>query len=245
MSRGLGILQRRVCETLASVGSASSEENLALSFRELGQRLGEPDRSNLHRGVAGLLRRGLIEEDWSRGGRRFRLTFRGDLRTHVEAEKRRRAVPSGPRRATRRERERAALSAEERREPGAEAQEGTVWVSPEPRRFVRVRPPSETYKRILSLLWEYAKPWDGGLPVAVVKEIAGGDRSNTRRAIRALLQQGKLEETEDGKRIRLSRYAAYVFSCAPLPPTPDEPVDDAHAKAVLRRHRKKSGRASR
>ncbi len=245
MSRGLGSLQRCVCETLASVGSASSEENLALSFRELGQRIGEPDRSNLHRGVAGLLRRGLIEEDWSRGERRFRLTFWGDLRTHLEAEKRRRTVPSRPRRATRRERERAAVSDEEPREPGAEAQERTVWVSHEPRRPVRVRPPSEMYKRILSVLWEYAKPWNVGLPVAIVKEIAGGDRSNTRRVIRTLLQQGKLEESEDGKRIRLSRSAAYVYSYAPLPLTPDEPVDDEHAKAVLRRHRKKSGRALR
>ncbi|MDP9487109.1 MAG: hypothetical protein M3Q49_15210 [Actinomycetota bacterium] len=73
----------------------------------------------------------------------------------------------------------------------------------------------------------------------------GGDRSNTRRAIRTLLSRGRLEESEDGKRIRLSPSAARVFSFGLFPPMPGEPVDDAHAKAVLRRHRKRSGRTSR
>lgn len=242
MSRGLGSLQRRVCETLVG---ADGEENLALSLRELSGRLGEPDRSNLHRGIAGLLRRGIVEETWSRGERRFRLTFWGDLRMHFGAERRRRTRPTRPRRARRWEKERAA-SGEEMGGPEAEASEGgTRWVNREPRLPLRRRPPSEAYKRILSLLWEYAKPWDEGLPVAAVKEIVGGDRSNTRRAIRTLLSRGKLEESKDGKRIRLSPSAAYVFSFAPLPPMPDEPVNHEHAKAVLRRHRKKSRREAR
>ena len=80
--------------------------------------------------------------------------------------------------------------------------------------------------------------------MVVVKKIVGGGRSNTRRAIRTLHSRGKLEESEDGKRIRLSRSVAYAFSFG-LSPMPDEPVDEAHARAVLRRHRKKSGRVPR
>jgi DNA-binding IclR family transcriptional regulator len=240
MSRGLGILQRRVCETLLS-----ARDGYGPSLRELHRLLGEPNRSNLHRSIEGLLRLGLVEASLSGGERRFRLTFLGALQTQLEVENRDHAGPPRPRRATRWEKDLAAVSDEERSDPEVEAPEGTGWVSHEPRRPLRKRPPSEAYKRILSVLWEYAKPWDKGLPVAVVKEIVGGDRSNTRRAIKTLQQQGKLEESEDGKRIRLSPSAAYVFSFAPFPPMPDEPVDDKHARAVLRRHQKKSGRAPR
>lgn len=240
MSRGLGILQRRVCETLLN-----ARDGYGPSLRELHRWLGGPDRSNLHRGIEGLLRLGIVEDSLSGGERRFRLTFLGALQTQLEVENRDHAGPPRPRRATRRERERAAVPGEERGGPEREGPGGRGWVSHETPPLLRNRPPSETYKRILFVLWEYARPWEEGLPVAVVKEIVGGDRSNTRRAIRTLLLRGKLEESEDGKLIRLSPSAARVFSFGLFPPMPDEPVDDKHARAVLRRHQKKSGRAPR
>ncbi|MBA3953119.1 MAG: hypothetical protein H0X57_14725, partial [Rubrobacter sp.] len=56
MSRGLGGLQRRVCEVLHAA------ENGELPLRELRRRLGDPDRSNLRRAIRGLLERGMVEE---------------------------------------------------------------------------------------------------------------------------------------------------------------------------------------
>ena len=73
MSRGLGILQRRVCEVLyAATGHQ-------LPLRELRRQLGEPDRSNLRRAIRGLLRRNLVEVPRSGGGRRVGLTSSGLL----------------------------------------------------------------------------------------------------------------------------------------------------------------------
>jgi hypothetical protein len=96
---------------------------------------------------------------------------------------------------------------EERRRLEAEATEGPKRVGYE-HRFVRRRFPGPTQERVLYVLWEYAEPLDEGLPVTVVKAIVGGDRSNTRRAIRTLLLRGQLDESEDGERLRLSYYTA-------------------------------------
>ena len=103
-------------------------------------------------------------------------------------------------------------------------------------RFVRNRLPGQTQRRILSVLWEYSDPIDEGLPITVVKAIVGGDRSNTRRAIRALLFRGLLDESESGERIRLSSIAASRFSLVGFWMIPDEPIDDEHAKEILRAH---------
>ncbi len=54
MSRGLGDLQRCVCEVLYAAGDGE------LPLRELRRRLGDPDRFNLRRAVRGLLRRGIL-----------------------------------------------------------------------------------------------------------------------------------------------------------------------------------------
>jgi uncharacterized membrane protein len=67
MSRGLGVLQRRVCEVL------DAAEGNELALRELRRRLGEPDRSNLRRAIRGLLERGIVEELRVGGERRVRL----------------------------------------------------------------------------------------------------------------------------------------------------------------------------
>jgi hypothetical protein len=82
------------------------------------------------------------------------------------------------------------------------------------------------------VLWKYADPVDEGLPVGAVKSIVGGDRSNTRRAIRTLLRRGELEEFEDGKRVRLSRSAAFRFS-SNSPPTLEDPPDEERAAKIL------------
>jgi hypothetical protein len=52
MSRGLGALQRRVCEVLLDAGDGG------LPPRELRRGVGDPDRSNLRRVVRGFLAHG-------------------------------------------------------------------------------------------------------------------------------------------------------------------------------------------
>jgi hypothetical protein len=61
MSRGLGILQHRVCEALYAADGREPP------LRELRRRLGDPHRSNLRRAIRGLLERGLVEEFESGG----------------------------------------------------------------------------------------------------------------------------------------------------------------------------------
>jgi DNA-binding IclR family transcriptional regulator len=225
MSRGLGILQRRICDTL------NAAEGTELPLRELRRRLGEPDRSNLRRGIRGLLERGLVEESRSGEERRVKLTFWGVVFAHP--------LPKIPRRVSihteLKEEMRALKEAreEERRRLEAEAAEGPRWIGYE-HRFVRRRFPGPTQTRILSVLWEYADPLDEGLPATAVKAIVGGNRSNTRRAIRTLLLRGQLNESEDGERIRLSYSAAFWFSY--IPPIPIEPIDDERAREILRMH---------
>jgi hypothetical protein len=226
VSRGLGILQRRVCEVLYAA------EGHELPLRELRRQLGEPDRSNLRCGIRGLLKRGLVEELRSEEERRVKLSFSGIIFANP--------LPEIPRRSrvslrTKLREERRALRearAEERRRLEAEAGKGPRWIGYE-HRFVRRRFPGPTQTRILSVLWEYADPVDEGLPVTAVKAIVGGNRSNTRRAIRTLLLRGQLDESEDGERIRLSDSAAFWYSLL-FPPIPQDPIDDAHAKKILR-----------
>jgi hypothetical protein len=97
----------------------------------------------------------------------------------------------------------------------------------------RGRSPGPNQRSVLYVLWKYADPVDEGLPVGTVKAIVGGDRSNTRRAIRTLLRRGELEEFEDGKRVRLSRSAAFRFS-SNSPPTLEHPPDEVRAAKILK-----------
>ena len=226
MSRGLGILQRRIRYTL------NVAEGKELPLRELRRRLGEPDRSNLRRGIRGLLERGLVEESCSGEERRVKLAFWGIVSPLPP--------PKIPRRVGIHTKLKKAMHAlkeareEERRKLEAEAAEGPRWLGYE-HRFVRRRFPGPTQTRILSVLWEYADPLDEGLPVTDVKAIVGGNRSNTRRAIKTLLLRGQLDESEDGERIRLSYSAACWHSL--FPPVPVEPIDDERAREILKTHR--------
>jgi hypothetical protein len=221
VSRGPGILQRRVCEVLLAA------EGQELPLRELRRRLGEPDRSNLRRAIRGLLKRGLVEEARSGMECSVKLASWGISWIHTPPEISRSVLAE--RRAWWKEaRELEEAREEEKRRLEAE---GPRWIGYR-HHFVRRRRRGPTQTRILSALWEYAEPLNEGLPVSVVKAIVGGDRSNTRRAIRMLLLRGWLDESEDGDRIRISQSGARWFSI--VPPMPEEPIDDAHARTVLR-----------
>ncbi len=102
--------------------------------------------------------------------------------------------------------------------------------------FVRRRAAGPTQRRILQVLWEYSEPLEEGLPITAVKAIVGGDRSNTRRAIRTLSFRGLLDESENGERIRLSSSAVSSFSLMGFWMIPDEPIDDEHAKGIIQAH---------
>jgi hypothetical protein len=71
VSRGLGVLQRGICEVLYA-----AEDN-KLPLRDLRRRLGEPDRSNLRRAIRGLMEREIVAESRLGGKRHVVLTFWG------------------------------------------------------------------------------------------------------------------------------------------------------------------------
>jgi hypothetical protein len=228
MSRGLGVLQRRVCEVL------DGAEGNELALRELRRRLGEPDRSNLRRAIRGLLEREIVEELRVGSERRVRVASWAHVSRKPATE------PSRPR-AARRTRppapERALKEAmeEARRLPRLEAAEGTMGMGSR-RRLVRKREVGETQGRILGALWHYSDPLEKGLPVTAVKAMVGGDRSNTRRAIRTLLRNGSLAELEGGECVRLSSRTASYFSFVGPERVPPAPVDVERAEEILRAH---------
>ena len=228
MSRGLGVLQRRVCEVLEGA------EGNVLSLRELRRRLGEPDRSNLRRAIRGLLEREIVEESRVEGERRVGLTSWDDVFPKPSPESirpraRRRTRPRNPERALEEALEEA------RRVLRVETAERTGGLRSR-RRLVRKREVGETQGRILGALWNYSDPLERGLPVSAVKALVGGDRSNTRRAIRTLLLNGSLAEIEGGERIRLSsRLVSYYWFVGPRG-VPSAPVGDERAEEILRAH---------
>ena len=212
MSRGPGILPRRICDVLY----AADDQGLAL--RELRRRLGEPDRSNLHRAIRGLLRREIVEESGSGGERRVGLTvwsYFGMSVRPVPPE-----GPSTPRTASREQARAAEDGSEVGPEVGPEAgrrrrQAGTAqgpgglgYEYP----FVLDHPLGETQRSILGALRRYSYPPQEGLPLSLVKALVHADRSNFRRAVRTLLLRGLLEESEDGRRVLLTHTGALAAS---------------------------------
>jgi hypothetical protein len=194
MSRGLGILQRRVCEALEGA------EGQELPLRELRLRLGDPNRSNLRRAIRGLLERELVEETGPAGEPRVALTFWG----HAFAGASARASAGARADAVVRPRDTDRVWR-------GESAGGVHWFGYE-RLPARERPPGETQQMVLAALRENASPPEEGLPVAGVKAVVGGDPANARRAIRSLLGRGLLEESLDGRRIRLSPRGAFSSS---------------------------------
>ena len=189
MSRGLGVLQRRVCEVLLEAGDGG------LPLRELRRRAGDPDRSNLRRVVRGFLEHGVVEESFRDGERRVALTDWG----HTVAA------------AVSRDRRRPGVKPRVYR---GESAGGVHWFGYE-RLAARHRPLGESQRLVLAALREDADPLEEGLPVAAVKAAVGGDRANTRRATRSLLLRGLLEESGDGGRVRLSLPGAFAASSLP------------------------------
>lgn len=96
-----------------------------------------------------------------------------------------------------------------RRVPRGSTGRSQRWVRYE-HRFVRTRALGEMQRRVLGVLQQSTEPGEDGLPVTLVKEIVGIDRSNARRAIRTLLMRGLIEESEDGRRIRLTFLGAFA-----------------------------------
>jgi hypothetical protein len=249
VSRGLGSLQRGICESLAAA------EGHELPLRELRRRLGEPDRSNLRRAIRGLLERSFVEESHSGsssgGGRRLALTSSGLLRMRPPPPvhplyRSRMSIRAQLREALRALQE--AREVEESQTKAAASASPVASASPaagpsggdHEHISRRGRSPGPNQRSVLYVLWKYADPVDEGLPVGTVKAIVGGDRSNTRRAIRTLLRRGELEESEDGKRVRLSRSAAFRFS-SNSPPTLEDPPDEERAAKILLRARQGDG----
>lgn len=209
MSRGLGGLQRRVCEVLHAAGDGE------LPLRELRRRLGDPDRSNLRRAIRGLLERGIVEEEVDPGGEQrvalevWTYIAMGDrpafLAVRPDPAKGGAGRPGGAA-------EDAPEPVRRRQLPGRPGRPG--WFRYEPS-FARDRPLGETQRAILGALHRHAKPPQEGLPVTFVKMLVGADRSNLRRATRTLLLRGLLEESEGGERVRLSPSGALAASSLP------------------------------
>lgn len=227
MGRGLGPAQRRVVNILLE---ASTSEGLPLGRLRT---LAGGDKSNLRRTIRTLARRKLIEQVTVGGERRVSLTFSGALATMPRPS--RKLDPIANLRTEWKEKECRIREAraEERRRLEAEAAKGPKWIG-YGHRPVRRRRPGPTQERVLFILWEYTDPVDEGLPLLAVKAIVGGDRSNTRRAIRTLLLRGELDESEDGNRIRLAYGTALMFSI--IPPVAPDTIDEERARGILRAH---------
>jgi hypothetical protein len=152
MSRGLGVLQRRVCEVLLDAGDGG------LPPRELRRRAGDPDRSNLRRVVRGFLEDEVVEESFRGGERRVALTDWG----HAVAVSRAGRRPGDKPRVYR-----------------GESAGGVHWFGYEfghERPSARKRPPGGTQRAVLASLRGGAGPPGEGLPVADVKAIAVASR---------------------------------------------------------------------
>ena len=229
MSRGLGVLQRRVCEVL------DGAEGNELAVRELRRTLGEPDRSNLRRAIRGLLEREIVEESRVGGTRRVGLTSWDHVVPKPSPEAPRPRI--GRHHARPRYSERALEEAleEARRALRVGATEGAGGLR-SGRHLVPKREVGETQGRILGALWWYSDPLERGLPVGAVKAMVGGDRSNARRAIRTLLLNGSLAEIEGGERIRLTSRLASYFHFVGSRQVPPAPVDDERAEEIVRAH---------
>jgi predicted transcriptional regulator len=199
----LGPLQHRVCDVI------DAAEDQEVPLRELRRRLGEPDRSNLRRAIRGLLERGILVEFFRREEPHVAFAVKDYFGISMWPAS---GNPTAFADTGNSENERAVrkewpVSASRR--PSVRAARKQRCVRYE-HRFVRNRALGETQMRVLAALQESSEPGENGLPVTVVKGIVGADRSNARRAIRALLMRGLIEESEDGRRVRLTALGAFT-----------------------------------
>lgn len=231
MSKGIGQLQRRI--VLAFEGSAKQE----IPSRELRRGLGDPDRSNFRRAIRSLLSRGMVEESGSGADARIKLTQRGFFclfaLTYEPGPEPEDEFAKSCREWEQFVRDFKAAKAEERRLRREKADLYPDWLGTG---ILDYREPGPLQRQVQHVLWYYSDPLDAGLPITVVKAIAGGDRSNLRRAILSLHDRGCLDMTLDETRVRISaelfRYYARMLLPAPL--FVAHKPDDELARRVLR-----------
>jgi DNA-binding IclR family transcriptional regulator len=224
VSRGLGRIQRGILEAL------NAGENREMEVRELRQRLGDRDRSNVRRGIRGLVGHGLVEEGEACC---IRLTMKGAFVAYGLFSEQ----SPDPREELRRinaewdEFARVLREAQEERARLYQEQEA-MWEKPEPR-YERWRYPSKNQLRVIAVLVRYAANPQKGLPASAVRRIAGiGDKSNARRAERTLLQRGTIQRSKDGERLRIAQAGdSILWSFAPN--VVDPPLDDGRAQTLL------------
>jgi len=196
VSRGLGPVQLKILDVLG--------ENLpegALIVGELNAALGG-DRSNTRRAVRGLLRRDLVEEvEDAEGHKPIRLTNFGVLFSMPPPAI---STKSPTYRSKEWERRHPTVG---RRPDRAPAKQNLSGSSSPP----RVRAPGSIERLILGVLWEHPGSRRAGMPVRELKVLIVDDRSNIRRAIRNLLRRGWIEESDDGRHLRLT-YRGYFFA---------------------------------
>lgn len=234
MSRGPGQLQRSIVRKL---DAAKDQE---LPIRELRRSLGNSDRSNFRRAIRGLLERDMIEEIGKGVGSRVKLAMRGRMAAY--AMKHLSKPRPDPRKELRRKRnelwrEFVEAKWESQRLRREKAARYPQWLSYERRSG---RKHGLTQLRILAALWYCADPLDAGLPVRTVKAIVGGEKANTRRAIRNLILRGDLDQTPDGERIRLSEglldeYWKMMVPAAHILLMLVDPIDEDEAWEIVRK----------
>lgn len=226
MSRGLGGLQRRILFVLEGAG-----EGLLPS--EIRRELGSPDRSNTRRAVRGLIARGLVEEDHGR----LTLTFWGGVRAGFLKEPYYEVPdPLEEEREWRRGLD-AAMAVvraknEERRRVHREIED--LWdqfVYP----FERRSSWGSNQLRVIAVLVRYAEDPQLGLPKGAVWRIVQGpcERANMLRAVRTLTRRGVLQQSKDGKRLRIAHWQAASLLWYYIPDVVEPPLDDAKALAIL------------
>jgi len=222
MGRGLGSTQREVVLVLGETG------NDGLLPREVRKRIVRNNRPNLRKSIRRLEERDLLE--WS--GERLRLTSRGRL-VAVGLSPRDEPDPLEEQRMRRREWDEFERWLRQKREEELHRwrEEEDRWEKPG---YECWRFPSKNQLRVIAALVRHATDPQQGLPAPAVRKIASiGDKSNARRAERALLARGTVQRSKDGKRLRIpSAHASHLWSFAP--DVVDPPLDDAKAEAVLK-----------
>lgn len=205
-------------------------------FRALRPVLGG-DRSNARRVVRSLIRRGAVElvKDPETGESRLKLTFmtaaaalwRQGGSYDDEAKQKEREW--------RRELDEAMAFVraehEERRRVHCEIE--ATWDEPG-RSKQRRRSPGPNQLRVIAVLVRYAEDPQLGLPRGAVARIAqgSGEKANTLRAVRTLIRGGTLQQSKDGRRLRIT-YWRTTWLWGYVPDMVEPPLDDVKAEAVL------------
>ena len=211
MSRGLGSLQHSVLSVLHE-----GAVNEGLPIGKLKSLVGG-ERANLRRAVRSLVRRGLLGEVEVGRKRLVRLTSRGALMKMSPPEKEPDPLAELRIQSKAKKDRLRALKRERARLQAVEAQE-RLYRKPRPIR--RRRRLGQTQKQILAVLAQGIGGEFRALETTYLKFLVGGDRSNLRRAIKTLRDQGYIEERSiGGRRYYELTLVGYVRAVPPDPST--------------------------